>query len=41
MRLQTWDHMVHVWQIFDTDLTEARDALGEVAKFLKEASAAK
>ncbi len=41
VRLQTWDHMVHVWQIFDTDLTEARDALGEVAKFLKEASAAK
>lgn len=40
-RLQTWDHMVHVWQIFHDDLSEGRDALAEVAKFLKEASAAK
>lgn len=34
VRLQTWDHMVHVWQIFYPDLTEGREALEEVRKFL-------
>jgi acetyl esterase/lipase len=33
-RLQTWDHMVHVWQIFHRELAEAREALEEVRKFL-------
>ena len=33
--LQTWENMPHVWQIFDTMLPEATDALNEVAKFLK------
>jgi acetyl esterase/lipase len=33
-RLQTWDHMVHVWQIFNPELPEARDALEEIRKFL-------
>lgn len=33
-RLQTWDHMVHVWQIFNPDLPEARQALEEIRKFL-------
>ena len=32
--LQTWDHMVHVWHIFDPDLTEARQAFDEIRKFL-------
>jgi acetyl esterase/lipase len=35
-RLQTWDHMVHVWQIFHRELPEAREALEEVRKFLAE-----
>ena len=35
-RLQTWNHMVHVWQIFNPELTEARDALGEIERFLAE-----
>jgi acetyl esterase/lipase len=33
-RLQTWDHMVHVWQIFHRELAEAREALEEVRRFL-------
>ena len=32
--LQTWNHMVHVWHIFDPDLTEARQAFDEIRKFL-------
>jgi monoterpene epsilon-lactone hydrolase len=35
-RLQTWNHMLHVWQIFTPDLTEARQAFDEVGKFLAE-----
>ena len=38
VRLQTWNHMVHVWQIFNPELTEARDALAEIGRFLAEAS---
>lgn len=34
VRLQSWDHMVHVWQIFHPELTEGRDALEEIRKFL-------
>jgi acetyl esterase/lipase len=29
--------MVHVWQIFNPRLPEAREAFGEIAKFLKAA----
>ena len=32
--LQTWNHMVHVWHIFDPDLTEARQGFEEIRKFL-------
>ena len=32
--VQTWAHMVHVWHIFDPDLTEARQAFAEIAEFL-------
>lgn len=32
--LQTWDHMVHVWQIFHPDLPEGRRALEEIGRFL-------
>jgi acetyl esterase/lipase len=38
VRLQTWSHVVHVWQIFNPELTEARDALEEIRKFLAAAS---
>jgi epsilon-lactone hydrolase len=38
VRLQSWDHMVHVWQIFNPELTEARDALAEIGKFLAAAA---
>ena len=41
VRLQTWEHMVHVWQIFNPELTEARDALAEVGKFLDAAAPAR
>ncbi len=34
VRLQTWDHVMHVWQIFNPELTEARDALDEIGRFL-------
>jgi acetyl esterase/lipase len=34
VRLQTWNHMVHVWHIFDPDLTEARQGFEEIRKFL-------
>lgn len=32
--LQTWDHMVHVWQIYHPELAEGRDALQRAARFL-------
>jgi epsilon-lactone hydrolase len=35
-RLQTWDRMVHVWQIFHPHLREGREALAEVEKFLQD-----
>ena len=38
VRLQTWSHMVHAWQIFNPELTEARDALEEIRKFIAAAS---
>ena len=34
VQLQRWNHMVHVWQIFNPDLPEARQALEEIRKFL-------
>ncbi|MEM8662190.1 MAG: alpha/beta hydrolase [Pseudomonadota bacterium] len=33
-RLQSWPHMVHVWQIFYPDLQEADEAWQEVGKFI-------
>jgi acetyl esterase/lipase len=38
VKLQTWDHMVHVWHIFNPELKEAQDALEEIRKFLAAAS---
>ena len=34
VRLQTWEHVMHVWQIFNPELTEAREALDEIDRFL-------
>jgi epsilon-lactone hydrolase len=34
VQLQTWAHMVHVWQIFHPDLPEGRAAFDEIGKFL-------
>jgi epsilon-lactone hydrolase len=34
VQLQTWDHMVHVWQIYYPDLAEGREALEEIGRFL-------
>ena len=36
VRLQTWPHMVHVWQLFGPDLDETREAYAEIAAFLDE-----
>jgi acetyl esterase/lipase len=33
--LQTWSHMVHVWQIYHPQLAEGREALAEIGKFLR------
>jgi acetyl esterase/lipase len=33
--LQTWSHVVHVWQIFHPELPEGREALEEIGKFLR------
>jgi acetyl esterase/lipase len=38
VRLQRWNHMVHVWQIFNPELPEARAALAEIGKFLNAAA---
>lgn len=35
-RLQTWAEMVHIWQIFDPYLPQAREAWDEIGKFLEE-----
>jgi len=35
VKLQTWTGMVHVWQIFDPELPEARQAWTEIGRFLK------
>ncbi|MBN7797945.1 alpha/beta hydrolase [Parahaliea mediterranea] len=40
VELQTWPHMVHVWQIFTPELPEAEEAYREVAAFLQRAGAA-
>jgi acetyl esterase/lipase len=38
VRLQTWPNMVHVWQIFDPDLPQARRAFDEIRKFTEAAA---
>ena len=32
--LQTWNHTVHVWHLFDPELTEARQAFEEIRQFV-------
>lgn len=38
VRLQVWAHMVHVWQLFNPELPEAREALAEIGRFLHAAA---
>jgi acetyl esterase/lipase len=38
VKLQRWNHMVHVWQIFNPELPEARQALAEIGRFLNAAA---
>jgi epsilon-lactone hydrolase len=38
VKLQRWNHMVHVWQIFNPELPEAREALAEIGRFLNAAA---
>lgn len=40
VRLQTWSHMVHVWQIFTPALPEAREAFDEIRRFVDAAAPA-
>lgn len=35
VKLQSWSHMCHVWQIFDDMLPESTHSMKEIAKFLK------
>jgi epsilon-lactone hydrolase len=37
VELQTWPHMVHVWQLFTPDLPEAEEAYANIAEFLTSA----
>ncbi len=37
-KLQTWDHVIHAWHIFNPELPEAREALDEIGKFLAAAA---
>jgi len=36
-KLQTWQRVVHVWHLFDPELTEARQAFEEIGRFLANA----
>jgi acetyl esterase/lipase len=40
VELQTWEHMVHVWQIFVRQLPEAEHAFAEIDTFLQAHGAA-
>ena len=39
VQLQTWPHVVHVWQMFNPELPEAEEALAAIAAFIQEAGA--
>ncbi len=39
-RFQSWVHVVHVWHMFNPQLSEAREAWDEIEKFIAEADAA-
>jgi acetyl esterase/lipase len=40
VKLQTWAHVVHVWQLFHPNLSEARAAWDEIGKFIASLDAA-
>lgn len=33
--IQVWPHMLHVWQIFERDMPEAKEAFAEIARFME------
>lgn len=35
VKLETWNHMVHVWHIFEPSLPEAKQAFEHIAKFVQ------
>ncbi|MCR9259427.1 MAG: alpha/beta hydrolase [Pseudomonadaceae bacterium] len=35
VKLETWNHMVHVWHVFEPDLPEAKQAFDHIAKFVE------
>lgn len=38
VQLQTWSDVVHVWQLFDPELPQARQAWQEISQFIKQHS---
>ena len=40
VEIQVWKHMVHVWQIFVSDVPEAQQAFAEIDRFLRKHGAA-
>jgi acetyl esterase/lipase len=40
VEIQVWKHMVHVWQIFVSDVPEAQEAFAEIDSFLRKHGAA-
>jgi acetyl esterase/lipase len=34
-RLQSWPGLLHVWQIFNLEVPEARDAMNRIGEFIK------
>ena len=34
--LQTWPHMIHVWQFFESELPEAQEAFEQIHRFLEQ-----
>jgi len=35
VKLETWNHMVHVWHVFEPDLPEAKQAFEHIARFVE------
>ncbi|XOV82640.1 MAG: alpha/beta hydrolase [bacterium] len=35
VKLETWNHMIHVWHVFEPELPEAKQAFEHIAKFVQ------